>query len=173
MNRKSDHDIYTEYYISQAGSGYSNVYAGPIYQKGSGIGSFLGGLFRSILPILKRSTAVVGAELLKSGANVITDLSHNEPPEAIIKKRGKETINNLSRIAGDHMFGSGYNTRTGVKRRQSTRLGRGGKKSKKNKSLKKKKIVKVKKSVKSKKTKKNPRKRSGTRSKNEIIDIFA
>lgn len=47
----------TRYYMSQAGSGIGEIYSGPIYQKGYGLGSYLGGLFRGILPILKRGGA--------------------------------------------------------------------------------------------------------------------
>lgn len=32
-------DIYTSYYMSQAGSGYSNIYSSPAFQRGSGIGN--------------------------------------------------------------------------------------------------------------------------------------
>lgn len=34
----SDEDIYTAYYMSQAGSGYSNIYSSPAFQRGAGIG---------------------------------------------------------------------------------------------------------------------------------------
>lgn len=32
-------DIYTAYYMRQAGSGYSNIYSSPAYQRGMGIGN--------------------------------------------------------------------------------------------------------------------------------------
>lgn len=166
MTPKNTHDIYTEYYLNQAGSGFSNIYAGPSYQKGYGIGSFLGGLFRTIYPILKKGSAVFGSELLKSGANIITDLSKNEEPQQVIKKRGKETINNLSKRVGDHMFGAGYRADGKLKRRQSSAtVG----------SVKKQKKV-TKKSSKTKKTTKKTTKKSKNkkkRSKADILDIFA
>lgn len=115
MVRRSIEDIYTDYYLSQAGSGFSSVYSGPVYQKGHGIGSFLGGLFRSLYPLLKNGSSAVGSELLKSGANIISDIVSNEDPQTVIKKRGKESINNLSRMFGDTMFGAGYKTSTSPK----------------------------------------------------------
>lgn len=33
-------DIYTAYYMRQAGSGYSNIYSSPAFQRGLGIGNF-------------------------------------------------------------------------------------------------------------------------------------
>lgn len=34
----SEEDIYTAYYMTQAGSGYSNIYSSPAFQRGGGIG---------------------------------------------------------------------------------------------------------------------------------------
>lgn len=34
----TEEDIYTQYYLGQAGSGFSNIYSAPAYQKGLGIG---------------------------------------------------------------------------------------------------------------------------------------
>lgn len=119
MTKKNINDIYTDFYLNQAGSGFGNVYAGGIYQKGYGIGSFLGGLFRCVFPLLKSGSSVLGSELLKSGANIISDISKNHDPEFVIKNRGKETINNLSRIMGEQMFGNGYNYPPNRKRLQS------------------------------------------------------
>lgn len=85
MSKRSEHDIYSEYYLNQAGSGFSNIYAGPSYQRGYGIGSFLGGLFRSVYPLLKKGTVALGSELLKTGASCLGDLSHSEDPQEVFK----------------------------------------------------------------------------------------
>lgn len=174
MVRKEFCDVYTEYYLNQAGSGFSNIYAAPVYQKGYGIGSFLGGLFRSAYPILKKSASTIGSELLKSGSNIISDIvSNNQDPRAVIKNRGKETINNLSRIAGENLFGSGYKPHTNLKRTHSKT---------ERAPVKKRKIVnkkvEKKKPAKRVNTKKNTTKRVNNknkiqRNKNEIYDIFA
>lgn len=34
----TEEDIYTSYYLRQAGSGYSNIYSSPAFQRGAGIG---------------------------------------------------------------------------------------------------------------------------------------
>lgn len=173
MNKQRIEDVYTNYYLSQAGSGFSTVYSGPVFQKGQGIGSFLGGLFRSLLPILKNGSAIVGNEILKSGANIISDIANCHDPQQTIKKRGKETINNLGKIVGDKMFGSGYKSATMRKRSHSQSDSQSAKKrktsarstnnKKKNKSKPK---TKLKNSTKS-------NKKSVNRSKNEILDIFS
>lgn len=160
-------DVYTDYYLKQAGSGYGGVYTSGLYQKGHGIGSFLGGLFRCVFPLLKKGSSALGSELLKSGVNIISDISKNEPVESTIKKRGKETINNLSKLVGDKMFGSGYKPRTAAKRPHSAASSRSGKNAKKPKVNKKNKKSPPKKNNKSvKKTK--------PRSKSQIFeDIFS
>lgn len=33
-------DIYTSYYMRQAGSGFSNIYSSPSFQRGAGIGKY-------------------------------------------------------------------------------------------------------------------------------------
>ena len=52
----------SQYYLAQAGGGFGQYYAGSSYQKGYGIGSWLGGLFRTVLPILRSGAVAVGRE---------------------------------------------------------------------------------------------------------------
>jgi hypothetical protein len=74
MKRKfccdSSSDIYRQYYLNQAGSGMP-VFQGSRGQRGHGLGSVLGGLFRSGLPLLKRA----GKQVLKSASNIISDMA--------------------------------------------------------------------------------------------------
>lgn len=172
MSRRSENDIYTEYYLNQAGSGFSNIYAAPSYQRGYGIGSFLGGLFRSVYPILKKGSIALGTELLKTGASCLGDISRSEDPQETFKKRGKEVVNNLSRRAADHMFGSGYkNAIPARKRLQSTNRTTSVKKKRlapeKNK---KKQTRKVKAKTQKPKAQKPKTKK---RSKRDLFDIFS
>lgn len=162
-------DIFTDYYLNQIGTGVGSIYAGPAYQKGYGIGSFLGGLFRGVFPLLKKTTKAVGSELLKSGVGLLSDLTH-ENPEAAMKKRGKEMINNLSSRTSKHLFGSGY-TYKGLfppTRVQSTKKKQRRRKRKvvKKRKTAKKRVVRKKKPVKK-------RKRKAVRSKRTLQDIFA
>lgn len=170
MNKKFTGDIYAEYYLNQAGSGYSNVYAGPVYQKGYGIGSFLGGLFRSAFPLLKKGASAVGNELLKSGKNILFDIARSEDPQQVIKKRGKETIENISRLASERMFGSGYNYEpmtTHVHSHSSRAVKR---KTKSNNSKAAKKTVKKSAKKPAKKTRNN--KKTLKRDKSDIFDLL-
>lgn len=167
MRNKSDSDVYTEYYLRQAGSGFGGVYTSGLYQKGHGIGSFLGGLLRCVFPLLKSGSSTLGTEILKSGANIISDISKNEPVESSIKKRGKETINNLSKIVGDKMFGSGYKGTSAQKRRHSVTGSRSSKTTKKKPKLNK----KGKKTT--SKSKRKSVKKTKPRNKSEIFDIFS
>lgn len=165
MRDKTFNDVYTAYYLNQAGSGFGGVYTSGLYQKGHGIGSFLGGLFRCVFPLLKSGSSALGSELLKSGANIISDISRNEPMENVIKKRGKETINNLSKLVGDKMFGSGYKSSTAVKRSHSVASSRSVKTAKKSKTNKK--------TKKSPPKKRKPTKKTKSRKKSELFDIFS
>lgn len=165
MVKSQNYDIYTEYYLNQAGSGFSNVYSAPIYQKGYGIGSFLGGLFRAVYPILKKGATILGSECLNSGKNIISDIVSNQDPQLVIKKRGKEAIHNLTRVVADKMFGEGYKSMNTKRRSQS---------NSKSHPVKKRKITNTLKQVKkSTKRKIQPKKKNQIRNKSEVLDIFS
>lgn len=163
-----EQDLLVRYYMNQAGSGIGEFYSGPIYQRGYGIGSFLGGLFKSVLPILKSGGIAVGKEVLKNGANFLNDVQHNVSPRTAMNIRAKETVDNLKRKL---LYGEGFKMGHSTKKRQLGVKPRKVK-AKRNKKVKVKrnKKVKVKRNkVKSKKVVK--RKKSGGKQKN--IDIFS
>ncbi len=169
---------YIAYYANQAGGGsverYNNfgrVYVGSPYQRGHGIGAFLGGLFRRILPFLGSAARAVGKEALNAGINVVGDVVTNgKPLKVALEDRLAESGLKLKRKAqekiGSMMRGSGYKRKR--KRLASHKLtGRGSAKtSKTRKNKKKRNIPKNKK--KGKKVKKNKSKRK-TR---DLYDIF-
>ncbi|XP_065224228.1 uncharacterized protein LOC135848277 [Planococcus citri] len=78
--RRNPTNVFDEYYELQAGGNGMAYFQGSPYQRGHGIGSFLGGLFRGALPLLKSGARAVGKELLQCGINVLDDL-----PEATLK----------------------------------------------------------------------------------------
>lgn len=140
--------------MEQARTGNGSFYSGPVYQKGagysqrgSGVGSFLGGLFRKILPILRKGTVAVGREAVNSGTNFINDVNHNVDPRKALKKRSREAAVNLVKKV---LHGDGYKTRSNKRKRQSTSIIRKSnikkkkkvtpRSAKKNKQIKKKKV---------------------------------
>lgn len=107
---------YEHYYSHQAGSGIGVIYKGAPYQRGHGIGSFLGGLFRSVLPLLSSGARVIGKEALKTGVGLLSDMVSSRPLEESVKSRLKEASSNLKRKADAKidrigMSGSGYITK--------------------------------------------------------------
>lgn len=105
-------DPYLAYYKLQLGNGVGMVYKGAAYQRGHGIGSFLGGLFRTITPLLKSGAKAIGSEALKTGVNLLGDLVSSVPPSQAMTSRVKEFTGNLKRRADSKiervMNGSGY-----------------------------------------------------------------
>lgn len=103
---------YQHYYSHQAGSGVGIVYKGVPHQRGHGIGSFLGGLFRSVLPLLSNGFRTVGKEALNAGVGLLSDMMNSHPMEESIKSRFKDASANLKRKADEKieslMSGSGY-----------------------------------------------------------------
>lgn len=104
--------MYSYGYQSGGSYGVRNVFVGSRFQRGSGIGSFLGGLFRSALPYLGRGLRAVGREVLSGGINVLHDLDDNNANlKESVKNRYRETRDNLKRKAKEKvvsmMTGSG------------------------------------------------------------------
>jgi hypothetical protein len=71
-------------------SGHGLVgYRGTPYQRGSGIGSLLGGLVRSFLPIAKTVGKTVGKQVLRTGAEVAADALSGRNIGEALEDRGK------------------------------------------------------------------------------------
>lgn len=122
---------YIRYYEDQVGGGgVRNVFAGSRYQRGRGVGAFLGGLFRKILPYLASGAKAVGKEVARAGVNVLEDVTNDRASfKEAVKTRARESGKNLRKKAvekiNDMMKGSGYK-RQGVKRRNQSRKKRTG-----------------------------------------------
>lgn len=110
-------DRFVKHYETQVGGGHSSgiehVYIGSSHQRGHGIGSFLGGLWRQALPLLRSGARTLGKEALSAGAHVISDVvDHDAPLLASVRNRSREVKRNLKRKAINKlttmMSGSGY-----------------------------------------------------------------
>src|SRR5271154_944241 len=100
-------NAYDDYYMSQAGSGLGTEYfSGPLYQKGSGIGNIFSNIFRRIIPFFSKIGPVIGSQLIRSGANTISDLSRGGVPRDVLKKNLKEGSKNIIHSLAD-MVGQG------------------------------------------------------------------
>lgn len=101
--------LFSDYYLTQAqgGEGFANIYAGPSFQSGNGIGSFLGGLFRTVWPIFRTGAYSVGKESLKTAANILSDVSNEHNLKQSFKNRSKEGVSNLKQKFINTMKGNG------------------------------------------------------------------
>lgn len=95
MNSLEEAEILTNYYLNQAGQG-GVIFDGSIYQKGHGIGSFLSGLFRSVMPILRNTGLSFSRELIK-GANSALDKIDQKKASVknAVKEGAKIMLNNI------------------------------------------------------------------------------
>ena len=108
---------YPDYMDYQVGggvySGIGRVYVGAPYQRGSGIGSFLGGVFRYVLPLIKRGATAVSQEALSAGMNIMSDVTdRNATLKEALNSRIRESGQNLKWKAEEKlekiMAGEGY-----------------------------------------------------------------
>jgi hypothetical protein len=95
-------ELYEGYYAEQAGSGMP-YYAGRSNQRGHGLGSIFGGLFRAALPLIRRSAIAVGKQALRTGGEIMTDISRGENVKQSFKRRAEEGADILVGKAKKHM----------------------------------------------------------------------
>lgn len=91
--------VYTDYYLSQIGSGLHDIgplYSSPrFYQQGRGVGSFLGGVFKYLKPLLYSGLKALKKQTLKAGVNVLNDLG-KRPFKDILAQQGKQAVDELT-----------------------------------------------------------------------------
>ena len=90
--------LYDDYYRRQSG-GEIPVFIGRRYQRGHGIGSLLGGLFRRfVMPFVRDNAKKVGANLLRTGMNIAGDVMSGRN----LKESAKEHVSRgIKRTADD------------------------------------------------------------------------
>lgn len=181
---------YVDHYEAQlqGGGGIETVFRGVPHQRGHGIGSFLGGLFRRVLPFLTSGVRAVGKEVLRTGINVMEDMEQDTPFKQALKNRARESRDILLRKAEEKvkniMKGSGYKADPRAPGHQSmlarlNRLataraarGRVGKVSKRRRVVKKKKKKKKSLPRKTGPARKKAGKRARSNKKRAVTDIF-
>ena len=82
-----------------------------------GVGSFLGGLFRMVMPLLKKSSLFVGKELLRGANDIVGDLENNTDIRTSVRNRGTDVLSSITQKAIAKMNGSGYKKVGSRKRR--------------------------------------------------------
>lgn len=120
---------YDEYFLTQAGAGISNVYAGSRHmrghgisatfagttrmQRGTGIADFLKGLLRTLFPVVRSAGRAVVNEAARAGLNVLSDVTSGETTlRDSVRNRAAETGNvlkeKLERKTKQLQAGEGY-----------------------------------------------------------------
>jgi hypothetical protein len=117
----SEVERYVKYYQAQSqGLGVSPKFSRT--QKGMGIGSFLGNLFRRIAPYLYSGAKAVGSELLDTGVSLLRDRINNkdikQSLDTHIGNAGKQLATKASNSVKS-MLGMGYKRKRAPSRPQS------------------------------------------------------
>lgn len=85
---------YENYYMDQVGSGLP-IFVGSRGQRGHGLGSVLGGLFRSAVPMVKKGLASLGKNAIRTGLSIATDVLEGKNAGEAAKSRLAQGIKNL------------------------------------------------------------------------------
>ena len=114
--------LYEDYYSRQVG-GEIPVFVGSRYQRGHGLGSILGGLFRRfVIPLFKTHGKTMALDALRTGMNVAEDvLGGGRGLKESVKKRVPEGIKRTAQsLVGQSGSGVGRRKRRRRKIRAST-----------------------------------------------------
>ena len=85
---------YNEYYAQQVG-GALPYFTGSRVQRGHGFGSLLGGLLRTVTPLIKRGALALGNRALKTGTQIAGDVLSGQNIRTAAKRRVKIAGNEL------------------------------------------------------------------------------
>ena len=175
-------DPLVAYYLHQAGRGSkpSSSSVGPIYynppfvQKGHGIGSFLGGVFRFLKPILWTSAKAVGRETMRSigneamrtGSRMLSDIADNTSTDITARDIMTKHLSALPQNILSNLRGSGRKRKRSVSvkpRKRAKRRKRAKKRKPRKRKTKKRKRCTLAKKKNKKKKKAKKSKRRGVR----------
>ncbi len=95
-------DFWKNAYLSQHGSGY---YSEQPFERGTGIGSFFRGLFRSIFPVVKSMGKEAAKQALTAGVGIANDYLTGSNVKQSIKRRGKQAVGNTLEASGKYIKG--------------------------------------------------------------------
>lgn len=113
---------YTAYYVNQAQTGQGmHYFAGLPTQKGYGLGSFLGGLFRTAFPFLKQGARYLSKEALRAGSHVLADVASGEPVKKSLKRHASQAGRNIMTKTADALKGDGIKRLKRTPKTQSRR----------------------------------------------------
>lgn len=112
---------FEDYYLHQAGSGLP-LFVGARYQSGHGLGSFLAGLARAAVPVLKRGGQALLKQGLKSGVDVLGDVLEGQNVKTALKRRAKQAGQSLLTSASHALIAPpGQPAAKRIKRKPGTR----------------------------------------------------
>lgn len=169
MDSKYVQNIYDHYLLSSQGKGPEAYYSSGRGQRGAGIGSFLKGIFRQVLPFLKGGVKSLGEEVLKGGVGVLKDSLKGKSLKESLGLRMREAGGNLTEKAArkvESMVGGG---RLKGRRRRRKHQSTSGRVTKRTISRKKK---SPKKKTTRKKSKKTSRRKAVRKRRSKGSDIF-
>lgn len=122
-------DGFEDYYLRQAGSGLP-VFIGNRHQSGHGIGNLLGGLARMMVPVLRRGGRTLLREGLRTGVDVLGDVSRGGNLKSSLKKRAKQTGNRIVNNAINSITAPPGRPNKNLKRKRQSKPGQSTKRRK-------------------------------------------
>ncbi len=77
------------------------------YQRGAGMGSFLKGLFKMAVPLLRKAAPILGKHALSTAINAISDLQGSEDFLPTMTKRARQQLGGAAEEIGKRVQSGG------------------------------------------------------------------
>ena len=86
---------WADFYMAQALQHGGGAFVGIPYQRGAGLGALFKGIFRSVMPVVKKVGKTVGKAALTTGAQIASDALAGENMGVAAEKRGRAAAKRL------------------------------------------------------------------------------
>lgn len=101
MEKNGDVDLLYDYFLSHSNLDPTNSYSRIESQFGCGVGSFLGGMCRTVFPLLRNGSMMIGRELLRNSTKILGDEVTNKiklsrQNKQSMKRKNEDEITNVN-----------------------------------------------------------------------------
>lgn len=113
-------------HCAEQNGGFVSGFQGLPYQRGAGFGSFLRGLFKMAVPLMKKAAKNVGKQAIRTGAAIAADVARGQDFVPALKEHGLEGAAVLADKVKNYIDKSSKptatsTTQTGGKRKRSSK----------------------------------------------------
>lgn len=116
MTLNDEAAAYADYYMRQIGGGGYSPYTGELHMRGGGVGDFLSGLYRGVIPIIMKGVKLAAPHALAAASKLVRSVAQDPGDfSGAVRKSSLEALGNITQqMANSFQTGNGYSVHDGV-----------------------------------------------------------